>query len=318
MVEPEKSPKAVISFLFLLSSLSSSIGNRKLRNLLRLTRPLSLLLAALTYFLGASIADYLGKTLQPDFFWLGLVGVLLAQASMNLLSEVFRLDVEPLQEDETRKERQTLRNNALYISVAALAAMALIAYLLNQVSPLSPQTFLFLLVSLLFILAYSIPPFRFVNRGFGEFILAAHIAYVIPSLAYVLQAGETHRFLTLTIPLTFLSFAYFIAMNFPSFASDQKYGRVTFLTRLGWERVVPLHNIFLAFAYIFIALSPIFGISFSLIWPAFLTLPFALFQIYQLRNIALGAPVNWTLLTATALAVFGLTAYFMTMTFWLR
>lgn len=275
-------------------------------------------LAALTYFLGASIADYLGVALQPDFFWLGLLGALLAQTSMNLLAEVFRLDVEPLQEEETRKERQSLRNNALYVSIGSLAAIALIAYLLNQLSPLSAQTFLFLLVSLLFILAYSIPPFRFVNRGFGEFIHAAHIAYVIPSLAFVLQAGETHRFLNVTIPLTFLGFAYFIAMNFPSFASDQKFRRVTFLTRLGWERVVPLHHIFIVFAYIFLAITPVFGLSFGLIWPAFLTLPFAIFQVYQLRNIALGAPVNWTLLTATALAVFGLTAYFLTMTFWLR
>lgn len=289
-----------------------------MKNLLRLARPVTLLLAALTYFLGASIADYLGKTLQPDFFWLGLLGVLLSQTSMNLLAEVFRLDVEPLQENETRRERQSLRNNALYVSIGSLAAVALIAYLLNQISSLSPQTFLLLLLSLLFILAYSIPPFRFVNRGFGEFILAAHIAYVIPSLAFVLQAGETHRFLMLTIPLTFLGLAYFIAMDFPSFASDQKYGRVTFLTRLGWERVVPLHNIFLIFAYIFLSLSPTFGLLFSLIWPAFLTLPFALFQLYQLRNISLGARVNWTLLAATALAVFGLTAYFITMAFWLR
>ncbi|NWG06326.1 MAG: prenyltransferase [Chloroflexi bacterium] len=289
-----------------------------MKNLLRLARPMTLLLAALTYFLGASIADYLGKTLQPDFFWLGLLGVLLSQTSMNLLAEVFRLDVEPLQENETRRERQSLRNNALYVSIGSLAAVALIAYLLNQISSLSPQTFLLLLLSLLFILAYSIPPFRFVNRGFGEFILAAHIAYVIPSLAFVLQADETHRFLMLTIPLTFLGLAYFIAMDFPSFASDQKYGRVTFLTRLGWERVVPLHNIFLIFAYIFLSLSPTFGLLFSLIWPAFLTLPFALFQLYQLRNISLGARVNWTLLAATALAVFGLTAYFITMAFWLR
>ena len=289
-----------------------------MRNILRLTRPITLLLAALTYTLGASIADYLGVTLRPEFFWLGLLGVLLAQTSMNLLAEVFRLDAEPLQEEETRKERQSLRNNALYVSVGSLAAVALIAYLLNQISPLSPQTFLFLLVSLLFILAYSIPPFRFVNRGFGEFLIAAHIAYVIPSLAFVLQAGETHRFLVLTIPLMLLGFAYFVAMDFPSFASDQKFRRVTFLTRLGWERVVPLHHIFIVFAYVFLAIAPVFGLSMGLIWPAFLTLPFAIFQVYQLRNIALGAPVNWTLLATTALAVFGLTAYFLTMTFWLR
>ena len=174
------------------------------------------------------------------------------------------------------------------------------------------------MLSILIILTYSIHPFRFVNRGFGEFLLAAHLAYVIPSIAYTLQAGAAHRCLWLTIPLTFLAFAYFIIMSFLSFATDSKYDRVTFLTRLGWERVVPLHHIFILFAYLLFLTAPAFGLSLSLIWPVFLTFPFALFQIVQLRNISLGAPPNWTLLTATALAVFGLTTYFLTLTFWLR
>jgi hypothetical protein len=55
-----------------------------------------------------------------------------------------------------------------------------------------------------------------------------------------------------------------------------------------------------------------------LIAPAFLTLPFAIFQIIQLRAIANGNPPNWRLLTSTALAVLGLTTYFLTLTFWLR
>ena len=90
--------------------------------------------------------------------------------------------------------------------------------------------FLFLLLCLVIAFIYSIPPFRFVNRGFGEFLLAAQLAYIFPSIAYILQAGETHNFLMLTIPLTFLAFGYFIVMDFPSFASDQKYNRFTFLT----------------------------------------------------------------------------------------
>jgi hypothetical protein len=65
-------------------------------------------------------------------------------------------------------------------------------------------------------------------------------------------------------------------------------------------------------------LAPFLGFSFNLIWPAFLTLPFAVFQIIQLRAIANGNPPNWKLLTSTALAVFGLTTYFLTLTFWLR
>jgi 1,4-dihydroxy-2-naphthoate octaprenyltransferase len=289
-----------------------------LNNLIRLSRPLHLLLAALTYFLGASIANYLGKPFRTDAFWLGLIAVLLAQASMNLLAEVFRPINETMIEGESRKDRLTLRNNALYISIAALTANAVIAFILYYNNQLSPTGFFFLLLSLILILTYAIPPFRFINRGFGELVLAAHIAYVIPSIAYILQSGETHRFLLISIPLTFLAFAYFIVMNFPAFAADSKYNRSTLLTRIGWERAVPLHHLFVLLAYLFFLMSPMFGLSLSLLWPAFLTLPFALFQIFQLRNLALGAPTNWTLLTVTALSVFGLTAYFLSLTFWLR
>ena len=288
------------------------------RNLLRLSRPLHSLLAALTYFLGASIANYLGKPFRTDSFWLGLITVLFAQASMNLLTEVFRPGNEPIIEGETRRGRLLLRNNALYISIAALAANALIAFLLYNNNHLSISAIFFLLLSLVLILTYSIPPFRFTNRGFGEFILAAHLAYVIPSIAYILQSDQIHRFLLVTVPLIFLAFTYFIVVAFPSFASDSKYNRSTLLTRLGWERVVPLHHLLILLAYLFFFASPSFGLSLSLIWPAFLTLPFALFQIFQLRNIALGARTHWNLFTVTALSVFGLTVYFLSLTFWLR
>lgn len=289
-----------------------------MKNLLRLSHPLHLLLAALTFFLGASIANYLGRPFRTDAFWLGLIGVLLSQASMNLLAEVFRPYNEPLVEGDTRKNRLTLRNNALYVSIAALAANAVIAFILFTNNHLSVSAFIFLLVSLVLVLTYSIHPFRFVNRGFGEFVLAVHLAYVIPSIGYLLQADHTHRFLLITVPLIFLAFAYFIIMDFPAFASDSKYSRNTLLTNLGWERVVPLHHLFIVLAYLFFLISPVFGLSLSLIWPAFLTLPFAIFQIFQLRNLSLGAPANWTLLTATALSVFGLSAYFLSLTFWLR
>lgn len=289
-----------------------------MKNLLRLSRPLHILLAALAYFLGASIANYLGEPLRADSFWLGLIAVILAQASMNLLAEVFRPGNEVIIEGESRKDRLMLRNNALYVSIAALTANAMIAFLLYSNNHLSVPAFFFLLLSLLLVLAYAIPPFRFINRGFGELVLAVHIAYVLPSIAYILQSDETHRFLLISIPLTFLAFSYFIVMDFPTFASDRKYNRSTLLTRLGWERAVPLHHLFVLLAYLFFLVGPVFGLSISLLWPAFLTFPFALFQIFQLRNLSLGAPTNWTLLTVTALSVFGLTAYFLSLTFWLR
>lgn len=285
--------------------------------MLKLTRPLNLLLAALTYTLGASIPAYLGKPFQPLIFSLGLAGVLLAQLSMSLLTEVFRPHNEPLIENETPQQKETLRNNMLYISIAALASAAFIIYLLyiNQVLVL--PSFILYLSSFILVILYAIPPIRLLNRGFGELSLAAHIAYIIPSIGFLLQAKDNHRLLTIIIiPLTALALAYFLIVNFTSFPSDQKYQHGTLLRQLTWERAVPLHHSLIVFAYVIFAIAPLLG--FSILWTAFLTLPFALLQIILVRNISLGAKPNWTLLTSTALAVFGLTTYFITLTFWIR
>ena len=289
-----------------------------LRKIFDTSGPLHLLLAALIYALGAGIADYLGVSFVAGSFWLGLVIVVLTQLSMSLLPEIFRLDVEPPSGSENRAEREKLRNNILYISVASLAFVVLILYSLFTVGQLPLPSIFFVSLSLGIVVLYSIPPFRLANRGFGEILLAIQLAYIFPSIAYVLQAGDVHRFLALTVPLTMLAFAYFVVNNFESFAQDQKYGRITFLTRIGWERAVPLHHLFVLTSYILFITTPSFGLSLSLIWPAFITLPFALYQVFQIRNISLGLPPNWTILKATALTVFGLTTYFIAFTFWTR
>lgn len=285
----------------------------------KLTRPLHLLLASLTYLLGASIPAYLGKPVLVTPFILGLAIALLAQTSMSFLREVFRPHNEALIEGETPQQKETLRNNLLYISVGMIGTLVFIAFIIHLNFTLTLPSFLFLLSSLVLILLYSIPPFHLVNRGFGELILALHIAYVIPSIAFLFQTGENSRLPTLLLlPLTVLAFAYFLLINFTTFPEDQKYERGTLLRRLTWERAVPFHHSLIVFAYLMFALVPLLGFAFSLVAPAFLTLPFAIFQIYQLRAIANGNPPNWKLLTSTALAVFGLTTYFLTLTFWLR
>jgi len=284
---------------------------------LKLTHPLHLLLAALTYTLGASIPAYLGKPFQPLIFSLGLAGVLLAQLSMSLLAEVFRPHNESLVEGETPQQKETLRNNALYISIAALSSTAFIIYLLYIDQILVLPSVILYLSSFILVLAYALPPIRLLDRGFGELTLAAHIAYIIPSIGFLLQAKENHRLLAvIIIPLTALALAYFLVINFTTFPTDQKYQRGTLLRRLTWERAVPLHHSLIVFAYSIFAIAPLLG--FSILWPAFLTLPFAILQMLLLRNISIGNKPNWTLLTVTALAVFGLTTYFITLTFWLR
>ena len=287
--------------------------------LLSLSRPLNLVLASLTFVLGAGIARYLGITQDVIVFWLGLGGILLAQFSMSLLAEALRPVEQPSENNENRAERVNLRNAALLVAIGALAAAAVIAILLNQEGVLSPTAMLFLGLSLLAVLAYAVPPLRLVDAGLGEFTLGVHIAVIAPAIGFVLQHGEYHRLVAIiTFPLTLLALAYFLILGFPTFAADEKYDRRTLLRTMGWQRAVPLHHGLILGAYALLAGALFFGLPWGLIWPPFLTLPFAILQIFWLRNISLGAKPVWSLLTVNALAVFGLTAYLLTFAFWLR
>jgi hypothetical protein len=87
---------------------------------------------------------------------------------------------------------------------------------------------------------------------------------------------------------------------------------------MGWQRAVPLHHGLILGAYALFASALFFGLAWGLVWPALLTLPFAILQIFWMQNISQGAKPIWTLVTVNALAVFGLTAYLLTFAFWLR
>ena len=292
---------------------------QRLLTVLRLARPLYMLLAALTYVLGAGIARYLGNPQNQSVFWFGMLAVLMAQLSMSLLVEVFRPFNEPIIPEETRAERKTIQDAALYVSLSALIVAGVIAFFFLRDHNLTGSSILFLVAYLFVIVIYSVPPLRLVTKGFGEFLLAIQLAYFVPSISFLLQAGNYHRLLNaITIPLSVLAFAAFIALDFPAYAEDIKYERGTFLSRLGWERTVPLHHALIIAAYFLFAAAPLVGFSLGLLWPAFLTLPFGLLQIYSLHNIALGAKPVWNLLIANSIALFGLTAYFLTLTFWIR
>jgi 1,4-dihydroxy-2-naphthoate octaprenyltransferase len=291
----------------------------RIRSLFLSARPLYLLLAALTYLLGAGIARYLGAFHSSLAFWLGLGGVLFAQLSMNLLAESFRPVREPSEFEADKSDRVGYRNSALLIAIGSLATAGLVFFLLGNDIVLKPTVLFFLGMSLAIILAFGVPPVRLVNTGFGEFALAVHIALVMPALGFVFQNIAYHRLVAIvSFPLTLLALAYFLILSFPSFASDQKYDRRTLLRRMGWELAVPFHHGLILGAYLLLAGALLFGLAWNLVWPVFLTFPFAVLQIFWLRNISLGAKPLWTLLTVNALAVFGLASYLLTFAFWLR
>lgn len=288
-------------------------------HIVRLLRPLHLVFAALTYVLGLGIANYLGRSSAPTTTLLGAAMVLLAVASSNLLAAYFVPFTEPLLRDETPRQRAEMKPILMVIAAALMTVAAFTVILLGWQGVLSMDVTILLALLTLLCIALGVPPIRLLSRGYGEIALALNLAAIIPALGFTLQGADFNRLVSAaTFPLFLIGLATFVALDFPTFASDVKYERRTLLTRLGWQRAIPLHNALLASAYLLFASAPFVGFPFSLFWPALLTIPLAGYQIFMLRNIGDGAPPLWRALTINAAAIFGLTAYLLTLTFWLR
>lgn len=286
---------------------------------LRLTRPIHLLLALLTYGLGLGIARYLGGLLQPFAQIASGFSLLFLLSASNLLVEYFRPPNEPILPGETPQQRETLRSLLLTVSTAFIAVAALLAFWLYLQNRLPVNNALLFVLYLIFCLSLAVPPARLMERGIGEVVAAFLLAVLTPTISFLMVFPDLHPFLTgFTFPLFLLALAWQLATSFEQYPNHFKYGRRVLLMRLSWQRAVPIHNGLLIVAYFFWAVLPFLGVPFSLTWPSLLTLPIAAWQMLMLRNIADGAKPVWSALNIAATVVFGLTAYLITITFWLR
>jgi len=287
--------------------------------LLKLSKPIFLLLATMTYALGAGIAHYLGQPVHPASFWLGLLAVLALLGAAPLFTEYFRLPLLTLEQGETPRQREHFRVTLLQVSYAALtlSTIAFLTLLLTKLLNLSAV--LLIMLAFLFLIAYAIPPLRLAETGYGELVLAVYLGTILPALGFLLQYGKFHRLLPFTtFPLTLLSLAYLLLCNFPTFATDQKLGHHTLLTRLTWQRAVPIHHFLVLAAFLLFSSAPFLEYPWGLIWPVFLALPFVAIQMIWLQRIANGGRTLWNFLTALASATLGLTSYLLVISFWLR
>lgn len=289
---------------------------------LRLSRPVFLLGGILLYALGAGIANYLGNTINWAAYWLGQACVTLLQLSAQYLNEYFDADSDRDNPNRTfltggSGERGLPRQTALLAAIATLSVWAIITVLLYANGYLGQALLIVLSLAFLGSIFYSTPPVRLVSTGYGELVASILVANLVPAFAFILQAGSLHRLVAVTTtPLTLLHIAMLIAFSLPDYASDLKTGKRSLVIRLGWQKGMQIHNILIVAAYLFLIAASLYGVSLALIWPGFITLPFAVFQVWYMIRLADGAPARWTLLTVNALIIFAATAYFLTLAFW--
>lgn len=297
------------------------------RAFVKISRPLALFSVFILFALGAGIAHFLGHDVNIGVYWLGQSWVSLLQFSVHFLYDYFKPlpALRPKQaldehsSEPTLEEVRKFRLSILITALACLAALASITVLIIvQVQPALPA---YLFMGLLFTgaLLYVTPALGLENSGYGELTHSVLVAYLVPSWAFIIQTGELHRLLAMVGSiLTVLHLAMLLALDLPAYASKVKHEKKTLMVRLGWHTGMTTHNVMVLSAFLLLALAAWLGFPWSITWPALLPLPLGLYQIWQMRAIANGAPPNWKALAFGAIALFGGMAYFMTFAFWIN
>lgn len=291
---------------------------------IRDSQPLVLLAGFLLYALGSGIFVYLGYTLDWSRYWLGQGCVTLLQLSSYYLKAYYDAPSDAAARRNATRPRDPLdapeslpRPVLLQAALTTLTIGAIVTVLLVAQGAMNLPTLFILGTAFLLSFFYAVPPLRLVDSGYGELSEAFLVMNLVPALAFLFQAGSIHRLLAmLTFPLTALYLAMKLAISFSHYASDLKQDRKTLLVRMGWQRGMNFHNLLILGAYLLYGVATLLDLPWSLTWPPLLTLPFGLFQIWQMRQIANGASPRWRLLTFTAVSVVGLSAYFLTLALW--
>ena len=293
----------------------------------RISRPWSLLGAALLYALGTGVARFLGIQLDLTAYLIGQAWVTLMQLSTIYLNEYF--DTSPILENPTNppingndgevKPAKLPRMVPLVAALTTLTITASLTVFLVRSPSFNPTTLVVMIIIFLGAFFYSTPPVRLANTGYGEVTTAILISNLVPAFAFLMQTGELHRLLAMaTFPLTLLHLAMLLAVELPAYGSDLKYGKNTLMVRSGWETGMRIHNLSLLFAYLILGLAIGFGLPYSIGLPGFLVFPLAIFQVWYMNRIAGGIKPNWNLLLFMAATIYGLTAYLITFALWTR
>lgn len=293
-----------------------------------ISRPSLILAALVTYLLGLGIAHHLAVSIDLPKAVLGFVLVVFLLEMQAFLEAYYRHPKAPenlygnnvkVEERYSAALEQFPRPTLLYISIVILGVAALLVTLMAIQGALSTALDVVLIVAFLMCFFSAVPPLALFEKGYSEVIESILIANLVPAVGLGLQYGELHILLILlTLPLTLLYLALRITQSLEAFGRDSLRGRQTMLVRMGWQKGMTLHNISIIGSYLLIAVFAWLRLPWSLTWPMLLSLPLAAFQIFQVQQIAAGAKPNWHLLILTASATFGITAYMIAVTLWIR
>ncbi len=166
------------------------------------------------------------------------------------------------------------------------------------------------LAGVFFALFYSLPPFQFAYRGFGEMTVGFTFGPLITTGTYLVQTGSISVLVLLaSLPLGFIIANVLWINQYPDYEADLQGGKMNGVVRMGKKRAVSVYAILFGFAYLFLLVMAIFSKNILWLLP-FISMPPAIRAVQVARkhydNIPLLMEAN-----AKTIQVYQLTGLFM-------
>jgi 1,4-dihydroxy-2-naphthoate octaprenyltransferase len=173
------------------------------------------------------------------------------------------------------------------------------------------------ILNVLGLVVLAAPPVSLAFKGYQELMLSIFQGCLIPAIGFFILRENFHRMLFLiAFPMTLHALALYLAWNFSTFAHDVTVGRMSLIRLISWQSAMPIHHILLLGAYLFFLLGYGRGLPIELIRIILLSIPLGGVLIFWMQKIKRGSRPIWPFYNVLTASVYGLSAYFMTLTLW--
>jgi 1,4-dihydroxy-2-naphthoate octaprenyltransferase len=241
------------------------------KNWLRLSRPHFHSVGALPFVLGLTLSWRLGNTINWPVFLLGMSAVILVMLSTYYGGEAYDVREDSIAWSEGGNPFSGGSGMVVMgcipsgqvkrASLIALLVAILIGIFLQFGLKTGPWTLPLGLTGAFAGYCYSTPPFRWVKRGFGEFLIGFCYGWLPVAMAFYLQTGSFHPLVSwLSIPIGCTIFNVILLNEFPDYKGDSQAGKKNLTVRLGLDRASHLYGMATLLAWVFLAASVFAGV----------------------------------------------------------
>ncbi len=165
--------------------------------------------------------------------------------------------------------KQSAFIGVMTMTAAALSGLAIVLFK-------EPKVLIIGLAGIVIAILYSLPPFKFCYRGFGEIAVGVTFGPLILNGMYVVMSGRFDVLpVLISIPIGLLITNVLWINQFPDYEADKAAGKRNGVVRMGKEKAIKVYILIFILAYL--SIIPIIIYTRSFIWlMTILTMPVAL------------------------------------------